>query len=307
MIDARWVVAALCASRIAGAQPAEPEPPAPPPATPDAALVAQGEELARSGEFSRAIVAFKQAEKLRPSAANACRIGLAYTRRELWSQAELFFARCKRRATAADPTPSWFDAAAAQLAAKLAEIDAASIEVRVDAPNATISISSFPPDEEFEPQAVHLSPGNYTITARAPERGPGQVAVSVEGRTSQIVTLALPHPPPPPPPPLTREQKLGRTLLYIGAGALVIGVAAHGLATYERSQLDDARAANDPVDWDRHAGSFETDRAIAIGGYTVAIAGIVIGAILRTRDEHAPTITATVDPHAATLGLEWHR
>jgi hypothetical protein len=297
----KWLfVVMLGASRV-HAQPAAPDAP-----TPDAALVTQGEELARSGEFSRAIVAFKQADKLRPSAGNACRIGLAYTRRELWSQAELFLARCKQRATDADPLPSWFDAASAQLAAKLAEVDAAAIDVRVDAPNALISVSSFPPDEEFAPRAIHLTPGSYTIIAHAPDREPSSVPIAVEGRTAQIVTIALRHPPPPPPPPPTRDQKLGRLLLYIGAGAAVVGVAAHGWSAYERSQLDDARAANDPVFWDRNAGSFETARALAIGGYTVAVAGIVIGAILRTHGSE-PAISATVDPHAATIGLEWHR
>ena len=177
MSGRRWGgVAWIAAATTAHAQPA----------TPDAELVARGEELARSGEFSRAIVAFKQADKLHASAANACRIGLAYTRRELWSQAELFFARCKDRATAADPPPPWLAAAETALTAKLAEIDAAPIDVRVDAPGALISISSFPPDEQFAPRAIHLSPGNYMIVARAPDREPAKVAVAVEARTAQI-------------------------------------------------------------------------------------------------------------------------
>jgi hypothetical protein len=300
MIRSRgWVIAWIATATAAGAQPA---------ATPEAVLVAQGEQLARTGEFSRAIVAFKQAEQLRPSAANACRIGLAYTRRELWSQAELFFARCKARATAADPTPPWLDAAETALTSKLAEIDAAPIDVRVDAPGALISISSFPPDEKFAPRAIHLSPGNYTIVASAPDREPATVAIAVEARTAQIVTLVLPHPPPPPPPPPTRDQKIGRVLLFTAAGAAVVGVAAHALAAYERSQLDDARTANDPVAWDRRAGNFERDRAIAIGGYTVAVAAAITGAILHSHGpETAPMLTGAGDAHGASVGLEWRR
>jgi hypothetical protein len=285
-----------------------PEPAPAPPATPEAALVAQGEQLARTGEFSRAIAAFKQAEQLHPSAANACRIGLAYTRRELWSQAELFFARCKARATAADPTPPWLAAAETALTSKLAEIDAAPIDVRVDAPGALISISSFPPDEKFAPRAIHLSPGNYTIVASAPDREPATVAIAVEARTAQIVTLVLPHPPPPPPPPPTRDQKIGRVLLFSAAGAAIVAVAAHGLAAYDRSQLDDARAANDPVAWDHHAGNFERDRAIAIGGYTIAIAAAITGAILHSHGpERAPTVTGSIDARTATIGIAWQR
>jgi len=299
MSGRRWGgVAWIAAATTAHAQPA----------TPDAELVARGEELARSGEFSRAIVAFKQADKLHASAANACRIGLAYTRRELWSQAELFFARCKDRATAADPPPPWLAAAETALTAKLAEIDAAPIDVRVDAPGALISISSFPPDEQFAPRAIHLSPGNYMIVARAPDREPAKVAVAVEARTAQIVTLVLPHPPPPPPPPPTRDQKIGRVLLWTAAGAAVVGVAAHGLAAYEHSQLDDARTANDPVAWDHHAGDFETARAIAIGGYTIAVAAAITGAILHSHGpENSPVLTGTADAHGASVGLEWRR
>ena len=126
-------------------------------------LVAQGDELARSGEFSKAIAAFKHAEAIAPSAATECRIGLVYTRRELWSEAEIFFARCKQHATAADPTPEWFADAEAQLAQKLTDTDAAPIEVHVEPaqPIAKIAVSSFPPDEDFEPRTIHLAPGTY--------------------------------------------------------------------------------------------------------------------------------------------------
>src|SRR5260221_12394729 len=79
------------------------------------AMTAHGEQLARSGEYTRAIALFKQADAIRPSAHHACLIGLVYTRRELWSQAEIFFDRCKLRATAADPFPDWFAEAGKQL------------------------------------------------------------------------------------------------------------------------------------------------------------------------------------------------
>src|SRR5690348_7144786 len=95
-------------------------------------LTAQGEEQARNGEFTRAIELFKKADALAPSAKHACLIGLAYTRRELWSQAEIFLDRCKDRATAADPLPDWFAQATAQLAQKLAGVDVATVELRVD-------------------------------------------------------------------------------------------------------------------------------------------------------------------------------
>ena len=65
-------------------------------------LVAKGQELAKQSEWTQAIDAFKQADAKRPRALHACMIGLAYTRRELWPDAELFFARCHARASASD-------------------------------------------------------------------------------------------------------------------------------------------------------------------------------------------------------------
>ena len=82
-------------------------------------LEARGEELARQSEYTQAIEAFKAADLRKPRATHACMIGLAYMRRELWPQAELFLALCEKRATPGDQPPSWIDEAEHQLAAKL--------------------------------------------------------------------------------------------------------------------------------------------------------------------------------------------
>ncbi len=273
------------------------------------ALIARGEELGKQGEYTRAIELFKQADAQRPSAANACRIGLAYTRRELWSQAELFLARCRARTTAADPMPDWFESARAQLAQKLAEVDAAPIDVRV-APalaGARMRISGFPPDEAFEPQAIHLAPGTYTITATAPGRRPGQVAVTVAAKTPQIVTLALAEPPPPPPPPPTTAQRASTYVLYGAAGAALVGVAFHVLASHERDELTAAQAADNPVSWDHHAATFERDRAVAIAGYSAAVVALITGLVLRHHRRESPSVEATVTQGGAAVSLRWDR
>ncbi len=46
------------------------------------ALVAEGEALAKAGNFSAATEKWKSADKVVPRAKHACLIGLAYTRRE---------------------------------------------------------------------------------------------------------------------------------------------------------------------------------------------------------------------------------
>src|SRR5258706_13610619 len=64
-------------------------------AAPTAAeLQAHGETLAQERRYTEAIEAFKAADKLEPNATHTCLIALAYTRRELWPQAEIFMARC---------------------------------------------------------------------------------------------------------------------------------------------------------------------------------------------------------------------
>src|ERR1700733_8442606 len=78
-------------------------------------LEARGEQLAKSSEYTQAIAAFKAADLRRPRAVHACMIGLAYLRRELWPQAELFLASCEKRASPGDQPPGWIDAAEHQL------------------------------------------------------------------------------------------------------------------------------------------------------------------------------------------------
>ncbi|CAN5919161.1 hypothetical protein BH11MYX2_BH11MYX2_38580 [soil metagenome] len=90
-------------------------------------LVAEGQQLAASGEYSRAIAKFKEADVQKPTAEKACLIALAYTRRELWSQAELFFARCAARVGTDDSLPTWANDAKQVLQQKLAATDAAEV------------------------------------------------------------------------------------------------------------------------------------------------------------------------------------
>ena len=153
-----WLVlAAMCASsQLAFADEA-------------AELVEKGQELGKQGEWTLAIAAFKRAEVLKPKAINACLLGLAYTRRELWAQAELYFARCHARAKAGDEAPEWVADAEATLASKLAAARIPLITITVTPPTeATIAVYGFEPDETMQPGPHHLSPGRYSIEVAAP-------------------------------------------------------------------------------------------------------------------------------------------
>ena len=309
------VAALIVAARSAVAQPTPtPSPPPTPPVDQAELVSAQGEQLARSGEYSRAIDAFKQADAITPRAKYACLVGLVYTRRELWSQAELFFARCHDRATAADPVPDWLAEAERQLTAKLAEVDAAAVDIRVEPADAaaTLTIASFPPDESFTPRVIHLAVGAHSITATADGYEPTTQPIEVTSREPMTVTIAL-HKPgelvTPPPPVVHRRRRNIARYLWIGSGgAAAIGVVFHVLASRERSELAAALRDNDVAHYDDHSGAFDTYRAITFAAYGAAVTGAAIGLVLhltRDRDDESPAVGGWFSGDAGFVGVEW--
>jgi hypothetical protein len=252
------------------------------------AMTTEGEDLARIGEFTRAIALFKQADAIKPSAHHACLIGLVYTRRELWSQAEIFFDRCKQRASAADPLPEWFPDAAKQLDEKLHAAGIAEVDIRV-APadvRATVAISSFPPDETFSPRKIHIIPGTYTLTITASGYHTDHETVTPTLDKPTVVAVAL--------APLVAPPVDRSLAFYVGAGALAVGgLAFHALAVHDKGNLDDAFAANDQVTFAAQIGPFERDRAIAITCYAFAAAAGTVGFILHRRYTAAVEATLT--------------
>jgi tetratricopeptide (TPR) repeat protein len=239
-------------------------------------LVASGEALAKRGEYSRAIEAFKQADARRPRALHACLIALSYTRRELWAQAEIALASCHARAGAGDPLPPWVDALDQTLAAKLEAVEVAPISIRVEppSPSATIAISSFSPDETFAPRVIHLAPGTYTVTASVPGRGRVASTVVVADRAPQAVTLRF----------APRERPSRVPWLVAGAGGLLAaGGLAYDLLAVQpaRSRLADAAEDGDGAAWVAHGRVFDRRRAVAIGLFAGAAIAVGVGATLR--------------------------
>ena len=309
------VIAAV--ARAAAAQPTPTPAPLPQPPPDEAEAIAQqGEDLARQGEFSRAIDAFKQADAITPRARYACLVGLVYTRRELWSQAELFFARCHDRATAADPVPDWLAEAERQLTAKLAEVDAAAVDLRVEPADAgaTLRIASFPADESFAPRVIHLAAGTHVVTATADGYEAATQNVEVTGREPMTVTLQLHRPgeivdtrPQLPP----RKRKNVAKYLWIGAGgAAGIGVVFHLLASRERTQLSTAHDQNNTTLYDKHSSRFDTFRAVTFACYGAAFTAAGIGLVLyltRDKDDEGPRVGGWLDAGGGGFSLEWDR
>ena len=259
-------------------------------------LVASGEALAKRGEYSRAIDAFKQADARRPRALHACLIALSYTRRELWAQAEVALASCHARAGGGDPLPPWVDELDRTLATKLAAVDVAPISIRVEPPSvsAMISISSFSPDETFAPRVVHLAPGMHTVTAMVPGRGRVASTVAVVDRAPQTVTLWFgPRPP----------SKVPWLVAGVG-GLLAAGGLAYDLLAVQpaRSKVAAAAADLDEAAWVRTSRVFDRRRALAIGLFAGAAVAVGVGVALRFTVYRREVAVAPIPNGVALVG-----
>jgi hypothetical protein len=271
-------------------------------------LVARGEAYGKDGEWTKAIDAFKAADAQRPRAQHACLIGLAYTRRELWPQAELFLARCRQRATTDDPAPEWIADAEATLTQKLAGVNAVAVTITVGPPGAAaeIAVTGFAPDETFSPRTLHLAPGSYTLRVSAPGYLPEAREIALGAAPQVEVAFALHR------PPTTRYVPPSRigTAILIGGGALALGaIGYHALALRPaHGDLDDAGSQ---AAYDEHLPTFRHRRAIAVGLYAGAAATLVVGAILKAtvfRGHEVPVqVSATVQDGGAAFALEWQR
>ncbi len=284
-------------------------------------LRARGEQLAKERRYSEAIDAFKAAEKLEPRARHACLIGLAYLRRELWPQAEIFLEQCEARATTADPVPEWMSTAKQQLQERLAAVNVAAVTILVEPAGAParIAVSSFAPDELFEPRTIHLPPGRHVLVATAPGYGDAETAVEVADRSPRTVTLTLtagtsatdkplgvetvlPMTPEPP-------SKVPLVLMTGGAGLLVTGALVHLLAF--KPARDDLASAMTLEAYREREGAFSTWRAASIGLYAGGAVAIGIGIALRytvfANDDHAPQVTLVPGDGGGVVSVGWSR
>ena len=292
----------LAVASVAYAEPTAPE------------LTAQGEQLAKDSRFSEAIDKFKAADKLQPTASHACLIALAYTRRELWPQAEIFLARCHERATPQDPLPDWVPVAEQQIAERLATANVAPVTIDVSPPDANVSltVSSFAPEETFAPRTIHLPPGHHVIIATAKGFERTKQEVEIETKDPKRVTIELKpkttyfsepvydirpftQPLGAVPSPWPKRMLVGG--LVIGGAGLV----ATGLMSYEYFA-----AKNSAADWDDHIDTYRTSRIAAISLLAVG-GGLAITGYLLHRSDESPAVAAAPLPGGAMIAVGWSR
>jgi hypothetical protein len=263
-------------------------------------LQTQGEELAKQGRFTEAIDACKQADRIEPTTAHACLIGLAYIRRELWPQAEIWLAQCQARGSATDPLPDWLPTAQTQIAERLAAANVAAVELVVEpaAADARLTVSAFARDEQFAPRTIHLPPGLHEIVASAPGYLDAHEHLDLVDRSPRRVVLHLEKRP----MPATPETKL----LIAGAATFGAGLGTWAWMGYERSKLDEAEHAipKDKQLYNAHSTRFDVARVATIGLWTVGV-GLAIAGYVMGRHDERPAIAVAPVRGGAMLSVEW--
>jgi hypothetical protein len=268
-----------------------------------------GEALAKNGRFSEAIDAFKAAERKEHRSRHACLIGLAYERREAYSQAELYLAACKAGASSVDPLPEWAPEAFRVLEEALAQQKLVAVMVMATPPDAKITVSSFPPDEEFSAQSIHLAPGKYTFTASAPgyanrtqdiELGeqPAAVSFMLERRVGERTEPA---------------QKPSKLPWIVVGGGIALGIAGglvQGLAMAPaRDKLVEAEAMNNAALYADWSPKFDQRRLITIGLYGAGAIAIATGLVLRATvfNSNETHVAVTPTTGGGMLTFAWSR
>ncbi len=301
------LLAGLCAvwvrSALAGPSPAD--------------LQTEGEALARDAHYTEAIEKFKAADKLEPRASHACLIALAYTRRELWSEAEIFLDKCHQRATPQDPLPDWVPEADKQIIDRLNAANVAPVEIVVTpaGAKAEVTVSSFAPDESFAPRTIHLPPGHHVILAKAEGYPEVSRAIDITDKTPQHVTIDLAAPAPAPTPTAPRAPSPSNLPTYVigaGLGIGVVGAILH-VAYYApiHSKLDTASKNDDPATYMANSGKFDTAQRIVIGTYAVGGAVLLTGVILKytafKQERDTPVVGFAPAPGGGVVSIGWQR
>jgi hypothetical protein len=293
------------------------------------AKVARGEDLAKQGRLTEAIESFKAADKLEKRAKHACLIALAYIRRELWPQAEIFLTTCHERANASDPVPDWVPLAEQQLKERLAKAKVAAVKIRIApetlAGQALIAVSSFEPDELFAPRVVHLTRGKHLITATVEGRQPAQQTVEVTDTTPRDMEVVIdferkdqiaPKPVGAPPPPRAKEapgpSKIPLAVMGAG-GAIMLGGFAFHLLAYKPAR-DELANATTPAEYDAidRMGTYNSRRTTlfalyGVGALTIATGVILKRTVYKDRPERAPLATVAPTNGGAVLTVGWSR
>ena len=264
-------------------------------------LQERGEGLARDGHFSEAIDAFKAADRLESRASHACLIALAYTRRELWPQAEVWLATCQQRATRADALPDWAAELETTITKRLEVVNAAPITIAVEPGDADVklAVSSFAPDETFAPRTIHLPPGRHVILAKAAGYADTEKVVDVIDRSPQHISIRMRKP--------SVAPDHGRALLVAGAIAAGAGAITYGWMSFEYVRLRDASNQNSLDGYNQHYDRYAIAKWSTLALGTTGAVCLVIGGVLHSRGDEGVVAGVAPISGGGLVTVGWQR
>jgi len=289
-----------------------------------AELEAAGEQAAKTGSYAEAIEKFKAADRIEVRASHACLIALAYTRRNLWPQAEIFRDRCHALAKERnEQLPDWIDTADKQIedaiAKALAQQTVAEITISVEpadaAPSALVTVSSFAPDEKFAPRAIHLPTGIHQLFATAPGYETGTQLVDIKDARPQQVVIKL-HKPgegpvekhETPSPETPQPSKIPWVVMGVGVGVAAVGGVLD--ATWYKSEADKLGGLSGTA-YKNEEPTWETRQHVVIGLYVAggltAVTGLVLKLTVFKNAEHAPAVSFVPQSNGGVVSFGWSR
>lgn len=255
-------------------------------------LLAEGERLAKTGDYAQALERFQAARSRFPGALVDCYIGLAYARLERWPEAYLVFQRSQE--TGATVLPGWCERGgklgldiAAQLQAGLF----AAVEIQAEPMGARVRVVGVDEAQELgAPVTLWLPLGTHTVVVEKIGYVSQERRVSLTSSAAKLVQVLLEPqhdsaesqpsrggpavvlPPRPPPPAPAEPGNFSRgpwpwVSLSLGAAGLAAGVVLH------RKALGTGAAAADlppGAAFDEKLASFERERALALGAYAIS-------------------------------------
>jgi hypothetical protein len=234
--------------------------------------------------------------------------------------------RCKHNASAADPTPDWLPALEQELAKRLASVGVAPVTIVVEpaTAQASVTVSSFAPDEAFEPRTIHLPTGSHVIAVTAPGFERAQSTVDVTSTEKKVVTITLavvgtagpndpgarPHQPQPPPPSPAASSPVPTVLMATGGTLIAAGIVYHVTAfrTAASNLADATDSTPDPHLYDQWSHRFDIRRDWLIGIYAAGVITTGIGLYLHfsaKQTESLPQVSVAPLDGGGMVSVGW--
>ena len=262
-------------------------------------LAAQGDQLVKDKRYDAAVEKFKEAARLDPdSPAYVCNIGMAYYALVQYARAHLHLSRCHR---ANGAWPAGVEDVFKYVDKTLAQQDYTPVTLRGTPQSAAVEVSYYAGEgASIAPVMLYLPVGmRHEVTVHADGYEPATLSVDTADRAAQVKVYAL--------TPLRRDQGGGngedgrviggsgvtgtgdtagdlvatpspgvspaaKVAIGVGAGLVVLGGVAYGMALYYHGKAD---GAVDPVHEDNvskmNAAQYTAFGLAAAGGVALGV------------------------------------